>query len=198
MAVHSKLVYIAACDVTGCGAVYGEDPEWAYHFDTPEAALAAVADSETWIRVDGQLICPSSDRPHRWRIGHKVSGRAIADTMTREDVFKAATVFAGLADWTQDMDTLRTAVDPQELFAKARAYYPIDPADPAYRIGGDASSNGIYTDADIAEAAREAEADGFSAYDVLIAMSHTVPWMGLDQNDFNEAHDRICHAAGVA
>jgi hypothetical protein len=136
---------------------------------------------------------PSS--PHRWRIGHKVSGRAIADAMTREDVFKAAAVFAELADWTQDMDTLRATVNAQELFGKAGAYYPVFPADPAYRIGGDASKNGIYTDADIAEAAREAKADGFSAYDVLIAMSHTVPWMGLDTEDFNEAHNRIAELA---
>jgi hypothetical protein len=138
---------------------------------------------------------PSS--PHRWRIGHKVSGRAVADTMTREDAFKAAAVFAELADWTQDMDTLRTTVNAQELFDKARGYYPVFPADPAYRIGGDASNNGIYTDTDIEEAARAAKADEFSAYDVLIGMSHTVPWMGLDQNDFNEAHDRICRAAGA-
>jgi hypothetical protein len=132
---------------------------------------------------------PSS--PHRWRIGHEASGRAIADTMTREDALNTAEVFGPLADWTRDMDALRATVNAQELFDKARAYYPIFPADPAYRIGGDASNNGIYTDADIAEAAREAKADEFSAYDVLIAMSHTVPWMGLDTEDFNEAHDRI-------
>jgi len=64
MAVNSKLVYVAACDVTGCKAVYGEDPDWAYHYGSREAALASVADSETWNRVDGQLICPSSDRIH--------------------------------------------------------------------------------------------------------------------------------------
>ncbi|MFJ9101372.1 hypothetical protein ACIRJM_23225 [Streptomyces sp. NPDC102405] len=139
---------------------------------------------------------PSS--PHRWRLGHAVSGRAIADTMTEEDALKTAEVFGPLADWTQDMDTMRATINAQELFSKARAYYPIHPADPAYRIGGDASRNGIYTDADIEEAAREAKADGFSAYDVLIAMSHTVPWMGLDTEDFNEAHDRIVQKAGLA
>jgi hypothetical protein len=26
-------------------------------------------------------------------------------------------------------------------------------------------------------------------------MTHTVPWMGLDTNEFNEAHDRIVRAA---
>ena len=64
MAVNSKLVWLAACDVADCEGVYGEDPEWAYHYGSQGAALAAVADSETWIRVDGQLICPSSDRTH--------------------------------------------------------------------------------------------------------------------------------------
>jgi hypothetical protein len=64
MAVTPKLVYIAACDVTGCRAVYGEDPEWAWHYGTPEAALASIVDSGTWNRVDGQIICPSSDRAH--------------------------------------------------------------------------------------------------------------------------------------
>jgi hypothetical protein len=64
MAVTSKTVWIAACDITGCRAVYGEDPEWAHHFDTREAALARVEDSGTWDSVDGRLICPASDRKH--------------------------------------------------------------------------------------------------------------------------------------
>lgn len=136
---------------------------------------------------------PSS--PHRWRIGHDASGRAVADTMTREDAIKTAEVFGTLVDWTQDMDTLRANVAADELFAKASRYYPVPPASPAYRMRGDVSRNGVYADADIDEAAREAKADGFSAYDILIAMSHTVPWMGLDENDFNEAHDRIVTAA---
>lgn len=135
--------------------------------------------------------------PHRWRIGHEASGLAIADAMTRADAVGTAEVFGTLANWTQDADTLRTTVDVQELFDKTTAFYPVFPADPAYRIGGDSSRNGIYTDADIEEAAREAKADGFNSFDVLIAMSHTVPWMGLDTNDFNEAHDRICRAAGL-
>jgi hypothetical protein len=62
---------------------------------------------------------------------------------------------------------------------------------------GDVSSNGLYTDADVEKAAEASRADGMNAYDILIAMSHTVPWMGLDTNDFNEAHDRIVRAAGA-
>lgn len=139
---------------------------------------------------------PSS--PHRWRLGHTPSGLAIADTMTHEDAIKTAELFGTLADWTQDKETLRTTVDVDELFAKAASHYPVLPASPAYRIHGDASRNGSYSDADIAEAAREAKADGFSAYDILIAMSHTVPWMGLDTEDFNEAHNRIAELADAA
>lgn len=138
---------------------------------------------------------PSS--PHRWRIGHKVSGRAVADIMTHEDALKAAELWGTVTDWTQDMAALLATLDPQELFDKAAGFYPVLPASVAHRLPGDVSRNGMYTDADIDEAARAAKADGFSAYDVLIGMSHTVPWMGLDQNDFNEAHDRICRAAGA-
>ncbi|MFD4596800.1 hypothetical protein ACFWPQ_02080 [Streptomyces sp. NPDC058464] len=139
---------------------------------------------------------PSS--PHRWRIGHEATGLAVADAMTREDAVGTAEVFGTLADWTQDPDTLRATVKVDDLFAKAAGYYPILPASPAYKIGGDASRNGIYTDADIEEAAREAKADGLNAFEVLIAMSHTVPWMGLSQEAFNDAHDRIVRAAGIS
>jgi len=64
MAVRSKLVYIAACDIPGCQAVYGEDPEWAYHFDTAEAATAWVEGGNGWTRDGEQLICPVGDRVH--------------------------------------------------------------------------------------------------------------------------------------
>jgi len=64
MAVTSKLVYIAACDITGCDAVYGEDPQWAAHFDTAEAALAWIEGGNGWVRDGGQLICPAADRAH--------------------------------------------------------------------------------------------------------------------------------------
>lgn len=139
---------------------------------------------------------PSS--PHRWRIGHDPSGRAVADTVTQEDAIKTAELFGTLADWTQDMNTLRATVDANDLFAKASRYYPVLPAAPEYRMGGDVSSNGTYADADIEEAAREAKADELSSYEILISMTHTVPWMGLDTEAFNEAHDRIVRAAGAA
>lgn len=135
---------------------------------------------------------PSS--PHRWRIGHH-SGLAVADAMTREDAVNTAEVFASLADWTQDADTLRAILNAQELFDKARAYYPILPASPAYQMRGDVSHNGTYTDDDIRQAAAEFKADGYNALDILLAMSHRVPWMGLDTEPFNEAHDRIVQLA---
>jgi hypothetical protein len=130
---------------------------------------------------------PSS--PHRWRIGHKASGRSVADAMLPEDAVKGAELLGTLADWTKDVATLRTELNPNVLFSKLSYVYCIAPASEPMR--GDVSSNGTYTDADIEEAAAEAKASGFNAADILVAMSHTVPWMGLDQNDFNEAHDRI-------
>ncbi|MFH8410701.1 hypothetical protein ACH4FX_38910 [Streptomyces sp. NPDC018019] len=138
------------------------------------------------------------DNPHRWRIGHEASGLSVTDAMTREEAVATAETLGTLADWTQDADTLRATVDPEELFAKVRAYHLATPADPAHRMAGDVSGNGIYTDADIEEAAREAKADGLNAYEILIAMSHTVPWMGLDTEEFNEAHDRIVRLADAA
>lgn len=52
-----------------------------------------------------------------------------------------------------------------------------------------------YTDADIAEAVAEFKADGYSAFEVLLAMADQAPWMGLDTEAFNEAHDRITQLA---
>lgn len=129
--------------------------------------------------------------PNRWRIGHETSGLGIADALTREDAVKGAEALGDFADWTQDAASLRASVDPNEVFAKLRFIFA------APRMNGDVSRNGTYTDADVAEAAAEAKASGFSAADVLVDMAQTVPWMGLDTNDFNEAHDRICRAAGL-
>lgn len=134
---------------------------------------------------------PSS--PHRWRIGHEKSGLAVADAMTREHAIKGADLFGTLVDWTQDMDTLRANVDPNELFAKASRYYLVMPA--SDRMNSDVSRNGTYTDADIEQAAAEYKADGYNALEVLVDMSHRVPWLGLDTEDFNEAHDRIVQLA---
>lgn len=133
--------------------------------------------------------------PHRWRIGHKASGRSIADAMLPEDAVKGAELIGTLADWTQDAQTVKASVEANELFVKLSYVYCIAPA--SEPMPGDVSRNGTYTDADIDEAAREAKKDGLNAFDILIAMSHTVPWMGLDQNDFNDAHDRIARAAGA-
>ncbi len=64
MAVVQKLVFIAACDTPGCKAVYGEDPEWAYHFDTADSALAWVDDGTGWVKDGDRLICSADDRAH--------------------------------------------------------------------------------------------------------------------------------------
>lgn len=141
----------------------------------------------------------SLNNPARWRIGHH-EGLAIAEAMCRENAFKGVAILveSGI-DWTQDTDAIKEAVTDErarELFAKL-SYAWCDAPGSNY-MPGDVTRNGTYTDADIEEAAREAKADGFNALDVLTAMSHTVPWMGLDTNDFNEAHDRIVRAAGAA
>ncbi|WP_167756104.1 hypothetical protein [Streptomyces sp. 4R-3d] len=39
--------------------------------------------------------------PQRWRIGHKPSGLAIADSMQRENAIKGAELLATITDWTQ-------------------------------------------------------------------------------------------------
>ncbi|MCQ1575455.1 hypothetical protein [Streptomyces parvus] len=135
--------------------------------------------------------------PQRWRIGHKTSGLAIADSMRREDAIKGAELLTTLTDWTQDADTVKAAIDPTDMFIKLSYVWCIEPGTEPLAPGADASRNGTYTDADIEEAAREAKGDGFSAYDILIAMSHTVPWCGLDTEDFNEAHNRISTLANA-
>lgn len=64
MAIKSKTVWIAACDIGGCATVWGDDPESAYYFDTSEAATAWVDEGTGWT-VDGtRLICPAPDRAH--------------------------------------------------------------------------------------------------------------------------------------
>ncbi|MER6492631.1 hypothetical protein [Streptomyces griseorubiginosus] len=141
----------------------------------------------------------SLNNPARWRIGHH-EGLAIAEAMSRENAFKGAAILAESGiDWTQDSDTVKDAVSDErarDLFAKLSYAWCDEPG--SNYMPGDVTRNGTYTDADVEEAAREAKADGFNALDVLTAMSHTVPWMGLDTNDFNEAHDRIVTAAGLA
>ena len=138
------------------------------------------------------------NNPARWRIGHH-EGLGIAETMTRENAFKGVEILvqSGI-DWTQDADTIQATLsgDTASDLTRKLSYAWCERPDSNY-MPGDVTGNGTFTDADIEEAAREAVKAGFNALDLSIAMSHTVPWMGLDTNDFNEAHDRIVQAAGL-
>lgn len=140
----------------------------------------------------------SLNSPARWRIGHH-EGLAIAEAMTRENAFKGAAILADSGiDWTQNTADLKEAISDKtarDLYVKLSYAWCDEPG--SNYMPGDVTRNGTYTDADIEEAAREAKASEFNALDILTAMSHTVPWMGLDTNDFNEAHDRIVTATGA-
>ncbi|WP_392750628.1 hypothetical protein [Streptomyces sp. LN590] len=135
--------------------------------------------------------------PHRWRIGHH-SGLAIADAMRHEDIVKGAELLGTLADWTQDATALQEQLNPSTVFVKLSSVDCIEPASEPLAEGADVSNNGRYTDDDIRKAAAEAKADGFNALDILVAMSATVPWSGLDTEPFNEAHDRIVQLVDAA
>lgn len=136
----------------------------------------------------------SPDNPCRWRIGHH-SGRSVADSMCQENAIRGAELLATLADWTQDVATLQAAIDRSELFIKLSFVDCVAPG--SERMRGDVSNNGRYTDNDIREAAAEFKADGYNALEVLIAMAHSVPWMGLDTDEFNEAHNRVVKLSGA-
>lgn len=140
----------------------------------------------------------SLNSPARWRIGHH-EGLAIAEAIRREDAFKGVQILVDSGiDWTQDTDTLKamsTSEATRDLYAKLSYAWCEEPGS-AY-MPGDVSNNGIYTDADVGEAAAEFKADEFSAYDILLAMTYRVPFMGLDTEDFNEAHDKVVRAAGA-
>ncbi|MEU4133608.1 hypothetical protein [Streptomyces wuyuanensis] len=129
------------------------------------------------------------NNPRRWRIGHKPSGLAIGDAMQRENGVAGIHAIADLADWTQTPDTIKAAVTDHDVFMALGRADCIEPN--GERMNGDVSRNGTYTDADIKEAAREAVADQMDGFELLTAMAHTVPWMGLDTEPFNEAHARI-------
>lgn len=135
--------------------------------------------------------------PQRWRIGHKPSGLAIADSLTRENALKGAELLADLTDWTQDADSIKAALNPTDLFIKLSRVWCIEPGTEPLAPGADASRNGTYTDVDIETAAAAAKASGFNALEVLVAMSETVPWCGLDTEDFNDAHNRIVELSGA-
>lgn len=134
----------------------------------------------------------SLNNPARWVIGHH-AGRCIAEAMTRQAALAGAEKIASLYDWTRGVDFLREEIDDMHFY---RDQLPDDcfPVNTHY-VRGDVSRNGTYTDADIAAAAREAKADGSNALQILSDMAHTVPWSGLDTDDFNEAHGRIVELA---
>jgi hypothetical protein len=141
-------------------------------------------------RLPGDL---DLNNPARWNIGHR-SGLVVAEAMTREFAMAGAEAIAPLYDWTRDVDDLNGDVD-EDTVLSTLGRHNCGPVHSHDYLRGDVSHNGTYTDADIEKAA--AASDGMSAYDILLGMAHTVPWMGLDTNDFNEAHDRIVKLAGA-
>jgi hypothetical protein len=142
-------------------------------------------------RLPGDLAL---NNPARWNIGHH-TGLILAEAMRREDALAGANAIAELHDWTREIAFLREEINEDRILATLGSVHCGAVHSHGY-LRGDVSRNGTYTDADIEQAA--AESDGMSAYDILLSMAHTVPWMGLDTNDFNEAHDRIVTAAGAA
>jgi hypothetical protein len=134
--------------------------------------------------------------PARWRIGHH-EGLGIAEAMRREDAFKGVEILKEFGiDWTQDTDTIKATVSDttaRDLYAKLSYAWCEEPGT-AY-MPGDVTSNGTYTDADVEEVAAEFKADRFNAYEILLAMTYRVPWMGLDTEAFNEAHNRVAELA---
>jgi len=140
----------------------------------------------------------SVNSPARWRIGHH-EGRAIAEAMRREDALRGVEILvqSGI-DWTQDTETIQAALSSDAVsdLTTKLSWAWCEAAGSSY-MPGDVTHNGVYSDADIETAAAEYKADGLNALEILTAMTHTVPWMGLDTEDFNEAHDRIVRAAAA-
>lgn len=171
-----------------------------------DTALYTMRSKDSTTNVDAAQIAPGlfvyrlpdnhqPASPHRWRIGHH-SGLSVADAMRREAAIAGAELLSTLADWKQDADALREQVNPSDLFVKLSYVDCIEPATEPYDDGADVSNNGRYTEADIREAV--AESEGMDALQILCAMSHTAPWMGLDTEDFVEAHNRIVELANAA
>ncbi|MBD9721906.1 hypothetical protein PV755_09200 [Streptomyces caniscabiei] len=141
----------------------------------------------------------SLNNPARWRIGHH-EGLAVAEAMRREDALKGIDILkkSGI-DWTQDTDTIKAQIGDEtarDLYAKLSYAWCDEPG--SHYMPGDVSANGTYTDVDIEAAAAEFKASQFNALEVMCAMTHSVPWMGLDTEDFNEAHNRIVDLSGAA
>lgn len=152
--------------------------------------------------VPGLLVYRIPDGMHprslqRWRIGHH-SGLAVADSMLREDAVAGAELLGTLADWTRDASELRAKLNPVDLFIKLSRVHCIEPATDLLPPGADASTNGRYTEDDIRRAAAEYAEDGYNALEILVDMSDRGPWMGLDTDAFNEAHNRIAELADAA
>ncbi|MFE3583741.1 hypothetical protein [Streptomyces vinaceus] len=138
------------------------------------------------------------DSPHRWRIGHESSGRSVADAMNREDAIAGAEMLAPMTDWMLGLEDLRASLSADELYVRISGVGMgcIPPA--SEPMPGNVAHNGTYTEADIEQYAAECKAEELDALQITCAMSATVPWMGLDTNDFNEAHGRICVLADAA
>lgn len=136
--------------------------------------------------------------PHRWRIGHEFSGRSVADAMNREDAIAGAEMLAPMTDWTQGLEDLRSSLSADDLYVRISSVGMgcIPPA--SEPMPGNVSHNGTYTDADIELYAAECKASEMDALEITSAMAQTVPWMGLDTDDFNEAHSRITVLADAA
>ncbi|MFD5294728.1 hypothetical protein ACFWJU_05925 [Streptomyces mutabilis] len=169
--------------------VHGEQ-----RYTVPDAVQAAPGLVVFRMPNDQSINCAA-----RWRIGHH-EGRAIAEAMCRENAYKGVEILveSGI-DWTRDEDYLQNEISTttaRDLYAKL-SYAWCEQPGTSY-MPGDVTRNGTYTDADIEQAAAEYKADGYNALEILTAMTYSVPWMGLDAEDFNEAHNRIVELADAA
>jgi hypothetical protein len=118
--------------------------------------------------------------------------------MNHEDALAGATLLAGMADWTQTVEALQKSLDADSLYSRLSGVGMGCVRAGTDDMSGDVSHNGTYTDADIVQYAAECKADEMNALQITSAMAHTVPWMGLDTDQFNEAHSRICVLADAA
>ena len=134
--------------------------------------------------------------PCRWRIRHTASGLDISEAMCQENALAGAAWLGQIADWTQGADRLRNTIDDTDLYVQL-SYLHCDPPG-TQRADRVVSNNGQPTENDVVEAAAWFKDAGYNALQVLYAMAHEAPWMGLDTNDFNAAHDRICELADAA
>jgi hypothetical protein len=82
----------------------------------------------------------------RWRIGHH-EGLAIAEAMRREDALKGADILAQSGiDWTQDTDTIQSAISNETVhdLAAELSWAWCEQPGSSY-MPGDVTRNGIYT-----------------------------------------------------